>query len=183
MENSRFFNASTANSRVLKFLTESVKMSLYRRAYICHLFSEIFKLDRICRRRFSPQVKRELDRISPQVKRELSVLKSCLKGCVHSKTCRANVTIFREAKKCIGLCRLYYLQEHWEPSENEPWFVENVWCGKKRPNKKFRLLYEWVEDEIDARKSILVSEVREHAGLLLGEESGKYKNLRSSVSG
>ena len=48
---------------------------------------------------------------------------------------------------------------------------------KKRPNKKFRLLYEWVEDEIDARKSILVSEVREHAGLLLGEKFGKYKNF------
>ena len=49
-------------------------------------------------------------------------------------------------------------------------FQEHIWCGKKRPNKKFRLLYEWVEDEIDARKSILVSEVREHAGLLLGEK-------------
>ena len=32
-------------------------MSLYRRAYICHLFFEIFKKDRICRRRLSPQVK------------------------------------------------------------------------------------------------------------------------------
>ena len=30
---------------------------------------------------------------------------------------------------------------------------------------------------LDARKSILVSEVREHAGLLLGEEFGKYKTL------
>ena len=106
-----------------------------------------------------------------------------LKGWIHSKKCRANVTIFWEVKKCIGLCRLYYLQEHWEPSKNKPWFVENFWCRKKRPSKKFRLLYEWVEDEIDARKSILVREVREHAGLLLGEESGKYKNLRSSVSG
>ena len=57
IENSRFFNASTADPRVLKFLTESVKMSLYRRAYICHLFFEIFKWDRICRRRFSLQVK------------------------------------------------------------------------------------------------------------------------------
>ena len=110
-------------------------------------------------------------------KREFSILKSCLKGWVHSKKCRANVTIFREAKKCIGLCRLHYLQEHWEPSENIKWFEEHIWCGKKRPNKKFRLLYEWVEDEIDARKSILVSEVREHAGLLLGEEFGKYKKI------
>ena len=60
---------------------------------------------------------------------------------------------------------------------DKKWFEEHIWCGKKRPNKKFRLLYEWVEDEIDARKSILVSEVREHAGLLLGEEFGKYKTL------
>ena len=83
---------------------------------------------------------------------------------------------FSRSKKCIGLCRLHYLQEHWEPSENIKWFEEHIWCGKKRPNKKFRLLYEWVEDEIDARKSILVSEVREHAGLLLGE-FGKYKKF------
>ena len=40
-----------------------------------------------------------------------------------------------------------------------------------------RLLYEWVENENDGRKSILVSEVREHAGLLLGEEFGKYKKF------
>ena len=52
-----------------------------------------------------------------------------------------------------------------------------MWCRKKKPNKKFRLLYECVEDEIDARKSILVSEVREHAGLLLREEFRKYKKF------
>ena len=52
-----------------------------------------------------------------------------------------------------------------------------MWCRKKKPNKKFRLLYECVEDEIDARKSILVSEVREHAVLLLGEDFGKYKKF------
>ena len=93
------------------------------------------------------------------------------------------MTNFREAKKCIGLCRLYCLQEHWELSENIKWFQEYIWCGKKRPNKKFRLLYEWVEDEIDARKSILVSEVREHAGLLLGEKFGSTKILSFSASG
>ena len=57
------------------------------------------------------------------------------------------------------------------------WFEEHIWCEKKRPNKKFRLRYELVENENDGRKSILVSEVREHAGLLLGEEFGKYKTL------
>ena len=39
------------------------------------------------------------------------------------------------------------------------------------------MLYEWVEDEIDARKFILVSEVRDHAALLLGDEFGKYKKF------
>ena len=77
----------------------------------------------------------------------------------------------------FNLCHLHYLKSHWEPSANERWFIDNVLDGKKRPIKKFRLLYEWVEDEIDARKSILVSEVREHAGLLLGEEFGKYKKF------
>ena len=56
-------------------------------------------------------------------------------------------------------------------------FGEHIWCGKKRPNKKFQLLYELVENEIDTRKSILVSEVREHAGLLFGEEFPKYKTF------
>ena len=102
---------------------------------------------------------------------------------MQSKKCRANVTIFREAKKCIGLCRLHYLQEHWEPSENIKWFEEHIWCGKKRPNKKFRLLYEWVEDESDARKSILVSEVREHAELLLERNLENTKRLSVSASG
>ena len=109
---------------------------------------------------------------------EFSILKSSLNGWVHSKKCRANVTIFREAKKKrINWCHLHYLKEHREPSENIKWFQEHIWCGKKRPNKKFRLLYEWAEDELDARKFILVSEVRDHAALLLGEEFGKYKKF------
>ena len=39
------------------------------------------------------------------------------------------------------------------------------------------MLYEWAEDEIDARKFILVSEVRDHAALLLAEEFRKYKTF------
>ena len=45
--------------------------------------------------------------------------------------------------------------------ENEIWFTNNVICGKKRPHKKFRLLYE----------------VRYQAGVLIGEKFGSYKNF------
>ena len=95
--------------------------------------------------------------------REFKILKKCMQKFVDKKKCRANVTIFREAKKCINLCDLHFLKGQWEPSENELWFVKNVLAGKKRPAKKFRLLYEWVEDEIDENGSVLASEVRYQA--------------------
>ena len=46
--------------------------------------------------------------------------------------------------------------------------------------KKLRLLYEWVEDEIDDKGFILASDVRYQAGVLVGEEfdkSAKFKDL------
>ena len=64
---------------------------------------------------------------------------------------------------------------HWEPSEHLQWFIDNVFESKKRPNKKFRLLYEWVEDEVDETGSILATDVRERAGILVGDGFGKYK--------
>ena len=67
--------------------------------------------------------------------------------------CRANGAIFREAKKCITICNLEYLKVHWEPSEHPQWFIDNVLYSKKRPKKKFRLLYELVEDEADENGS------------------------------
>ena len=79
---------------------------------------------------------------------------------VDKKKCRANVTIFREAKKCIHLCDLHFLKDQWEPSENESWFVKNVLAGKKRLVKNLRLMYEWVEDEIDENSSVLANEVQ-----------------------
>ena len=45
------------------------------------------------------------------------------------------------------------------------------------PYKKFRLLYEWIEDEIDHNRSILVSEVRYQTGALVGEDFGKYQKF------
>ena len=56
---------------------------------------------------------------------------------------------------------------HWEPLEHMQWFVDNGICSRKRPNKKFQLLYEWVEDEVDECGFILATEVREQAGVLL----------------
>ena len=50
-------------------------------------------------------------------------------------------------------------------------------CGKKRPAKKFSLLYEWVEDEINENGSILASELRYQAGVIVGEDFGKYKQF------
>ena len=70
-----------------------------------------------------------------------------------------------------------YLKNHWEPSENAVWFRNNVLTGIKRPYKKFRILYEWVEDELDDNGSILLNEVREQAGILLSEEFGTYKKF------
>ena len=40
------------------------------------------------------------------------------------------------------------------------WFVDNGICSRKRPNKKFQLLYEWVEDEVDECGFILATEVQ-----------------------
>ena len=73
----------------------------------------------------------------------------------------------------FNLRHLRYLKSHWEPSENERWFIDNVLDGKKRPIKKFRLLYDWVEDEIDEHGSILANVVRYQAGVLVGEDFGK----------
>eukprot|EP00493_Phyllostaurus_siculus_P018735 UN19031 len=47
------------------------------------------------------------------------------------------------------------------------WFLINSICGKPRPYKKFWVLYEWVEDEIEEDGSILCSEVREQSGIPL----------------
>ena len=69
------------------------------------------------------------------------------------------------------------LKNDWEPCENEVWFTNNVICGTKRSHKKFRLLYEWVEDEVNANDSIRVDEVRYQAGVLIGEQFGKYEKF------
>ena len=114
--------------------------------------------------------------------REFNTLKACMIRWMENKKVRANVTIFREAKRVIDVCRLHYLKTHWEPSENEKWFIANVLCGKQRPVKKFRLLYEWVEDEVVENGSILASEVRYQVGVLVGENFGQYKSTRSLQS-
>ena len=110
-------------------------------------------------------------------KEEFNTLKRVMKDWLSDKKCRADVTIYREAKKCIFYYDLDYLKTHWEPSENENWFRTNVICGKPRPYKKFRVLYEWVEDEIEEHGSILCSEVRQQAGILIGEDFGSYKKF------
>ena len=56
---------------------------------------------------------------------------------------------------------------HWEPSEHLQWFIDNVFGSQKRPKKKF-----------DETGSILATEVREHAGLLVGDGFGKYKKFQ-----
>ena len=114
--------------------------------------------------------------------REFKILKRCMQSFVAKKKCRADVTIYREAKRCMNVCNLHFLKGHWEPSENPKWFTTNVLCGKKRPAKKFRLLYEWVEDEIDEHGSILASEVRCQAGLIVGEGFDKYKKFENLSS-
>ena len=48
----------------------------------------------------------------------------------------------------------------------------------KTTKEKYRVLYEWVEDEIDENCFTVVTEVREHAGLLLGDGYGKYKKFQ-----
>ena len=48
------------------------------------------------------------------------------------------------------------------------------------PQKKFRLLYEWVEDIINDKGFILGSDVRYQAGVLVGtgfDKSAKFKDL------
>ena len=56
----------------------------------------------------------------------------------------------------------------------------------KTTKEKYRVLYEWVEDEIDENCFTVVTEVREHAGLLLGDGYGgiahrikKFFNLKA----
>ena len=52
------------------------------------------------------------------------------------------------------------------------------------PQKKFRLLYEWVEDEIDENGFILASDVRYQAGVLVGagfDKSAKFKDLGKRI--
>ena len=73
--------------------------------------------------------------------REFNTLKACMKNWMKQKKCRADVTIFREAKRIINIYNLEYLKVHWDPSEHLQWFID-VFDFKKRPNKKFRLLYE-----------------------------------------
>ena len=109
--------------------------------------------------------------------REFNTLKACMRRWIQKKKCRANVTIFREAKRCINLCNLEWLKTHWEPKENEKWFADNILRGKTLPRKKHRILYEWVEDEIEEFGFILATEVRKEAGVLLGEDFGKYKKF------
>ena len=110
-------------------------------------------------------------------KREYATLKRVMQDWLQDKKCRSDVTIYREAKLCINLYGLDYLKDHWEPSENAAWFRDNVLYGITRPYKKFRVLYGWVEDEIDDNGSILVSEVREQAGILVAQKFGTYKKF------
>ena len=49
--------------------------------------------------------------------------------------------------------------------------------AKTLPRKKHRILYEWVEDEIEEFGFIFATEVRKEAGVLLGEDFGKYKKF------
>eukprot|EP00493_Phyllostaurus_siculus_P013052 UN13243 len=48
------------------------------------------------------------------------------------------------------------------------------------PQKKFQLLYEWVENEIDDKRFILASDMIYQVGVLVGEgfdKSAKFKDL------
>ena len=114
--------------------------------------------------------------------KEFRILKRVPKQWLDTKKCRTDATIYREAKKAMNWCDLYYIKDvlHWEPAENALWFTKNVLCDKKMPYKKFRLLYEWVEDEIDDKSFILASDVRYQAGVLVGagfDKSAKFKDL------
>ena len=89
--------------------------------------------------------------------KEFRILKRVLKQWLDTKKSRTDATIYREAKKAMNWCGLYYIKDvlHWEPAENALWFTKNVLCDKKIPQKKFRLLYELEEDEIDGRALFL----------------------------
>ena len=89
--------------------------------------------------------------VSALKKRGLSLLKSSFKGWVHSKKCRANVTIFRETKKNVSTGTPFIISNSIGSFQKISIGFKNTFgAEKKRPNKKFRLLYEWAEDEIDA---------------------------------
>ena len=50
--------------------------------------------------------------------------------------------------------------------------------GRKRPTKKFRTLFEWVENEIQQHGEIQVKDVREKASLLVDSSLSKYKKFK-----
>ena len=109
--------------------------------------------------------------------RECTTLKACMKKWMQKKTSCADVTIVREANRIINICNLEYLKVRWEPSENLQWFMDNIFSSKKRLKKKVRILYEWAEDEMDETGSILATEVREQADVLLGDVLESTRSL------
>ena len=87
-------------------------------------------------------------------RREFGILKSSLQGWVDSRKCISDETLFSQARICMVRCSLVWLKHHWDPSINIKWFNSTLLHGRKRPTKKFRTLFEWVENEIQQHGEI-----------------------------
>ena len=77
----------------------------------------------------------------------------------------------------MWMCRLVWLQHHWDPTKNIKWFHSTVLHGRKHPNKKYHDLYEWVEDTVKAEGFVRPAEVREKAAILVDTKFNKYKTF------
>ena len=113
-------------------------------------------------------------------KREFATLKRVMKDWLEDKKCCADVTIYREAKLCINLYGLYYLKNHWEPSENAVWFRNNVLGGGNHITKSSGF-----STNVSKMNSTIMgpsSSVKFESNLvfLLVKDSTRTRSLRSS---
>ena len=167
----------------LKLIVESFNCEETRRHSICSSFSipqSRWKLYWMYKKHFiaGKENYRSFDWVVDDIrKKEFAILRRALQGWVNSRKVISDKTLFSESRKVIKMYRLLWLDHNWDPSKHLTWFNSTVLRGRKRPNKKFHALYEWVEDTVNAKGFIAVADVREKASILVDTSFSKYKKF------
>ena len=167
----------------LKLLVESFECDETRRHAICKSLSisaSRWKLYWMYKEDFKKGKSnyRSFDFVEDLIRRrEFGILKSSLQGWVNSRKYISNETLFSEARKCMTLAKLQWLKHNWDPATHITWFNATLLRGSKRPTKKLRKLFEWVESTVKQAGSIDVKEVREKAAFLVDRKFAKYKKF------